>query len=94
MERIGLYVHWPYCTRICPYCDFNVYKNKPNTQTELVAAILTDVHYWREMSGARVLTSIHFGGGTPSLLSAKNMQRIIDTATGLWDRADNLEIGL
>ncbi len=94
MERIGLYVHWPYCTRICPYCDFNVYKNKADTQTELVAAILTDLQYWREMSGARVLSSIHFGGGTPSLLSAKNMQRIIDTATGLWDRADNLEIGL
>ena len=94
MERIGLYVHWPYCTRICPYCDFNVYKNKADTQTELVAAILTDLQYWREMSGARVLSSIHFGGGTPSLLSAKNMQRIIDKATGLWERADNLEIGL
>ncbi len=94
MERIGLYVHWPYCTRICPYCDFNVYKNKPDTQMELMAAILTDLQYWREMSGARVLTSIHFGGGTPSLLRAKNMQRIIDKAVGLWGSADNLEIGL
>ncbi|MCF6220271.1 MAG: radical SAM family heme chaperone HemW [Robiginitomaculum sp.] len=94
MDKIGLYIHWPYCARICPYCDFNIYKNKADTETPLVQAILLDMHYWREMSGPRNLVSIHFGGGTPSLLSAANLQKTIETAQELWSPSSDLEIGL
>lgn len=94
MRSIGLYVHWPYCTRLCPYCDFNIYKNRPDTEEDLIAALLTDMRYWRGMSGARNLTSIHFGGGTPSLMRPENLGRIIDLAKTLWTSADNLGIGL
>lgn len=94
MDKIGLYIHWPYCARICPYCDFNIYKNKPDGEESLVDAILADMQYWRKMSGARKLTSLHFGGGTPSLLSAAFMQKLIKAAHGLWSPSENLEVGL
>lgn len=94
MDKIGLYIHWPYCARICPYCDFNIYKNKADMETSLVAAMLADMKYWREISGARQLVSIHFGGGTPSLLTARNMQKLIGLAKKLWLPVEGLEIGL
>ncbi len=60
----------------------------------LVDAILVDMDYWRQQSGARRLVSIHFGGGTPSLLSAQNLGRIIERAAHLWRAAKDMEIGL
>ncbi len=94
MDTIALYIHWPYCARICPYCDFNIYKNKPDMADALVDAVLADMKYWRQLSGPRKLVSMHFGGGTPSLLAAKNLGRIIEQAGQYWNRAANTEIGL
>ena len=94
MDKIGLYIHWPFCARICPYCDFNIYKSKPDTEEVLVSAILDDLKYWRAQSGPRKLASIHFGGGTPSLMNPQNLQRVIDLAVQLWTPANNLEVGL
>jgi len=94
MDKIGLYIHWPYCARICPYCDFNIYKNKAGMEDTLVAAILADMKYWRRQSGQRSLASIHFGGGTPSLLAAENMKKLIEAAQELWTPAHDLEVGL
>lgn len=93
-NQIGLYIHWPYCARICPYCDFNIYKNKAGAEAQLVKAMLADMRHWREMSGPRTLVSIHFGGGTPSLLAAANVQKFIETAQNLWSPERDLEIGL
>lgn len=61
---LGLYVHWPYCARICPYCDFNVYRPK-GEDAALLAAMLDDLAHWRARTGPRRLASLHFGGGTP-----------------------------
>ena len=94
IDTLSLYVHWPYCTRICPYCDFNIYKNKTGIQEALVAAILLDMRYGREHYGPRHLSSIHFGGGTPSLLSPKNLGRVLDLAVELWSPVPDIEIGL
>jgi putative oxygen-independent coproporphyrinogen III oxidase len=98
MDKIGLYIHWPYCARICPYCDFNIYKNKEgvgaDTEADLVDAMLADMEHWRKMSGSRTLVSIHFGGGTPSLLAPDNIHKFIEKAKNLWTPTDNLEIGL
>lgn len=94
MDKIGLYIHWPYCARICPYCDFNIYKNKADMEADLVGAVLDDMEYWRRLSGPRFLVSIHFGGGTPSLLAAENIQKLIEKAKKIWSPADDLEIGL
>ena len=94
MQDIGVYIHWPYCARLCPYCDFNIYKHKQGSQDALVEALLTDMQYWRELSGKRALTSIHFGGGTPSLLRRQNLAKCIDQALTLWTPAKDMEIAI
>ncbi len=88
---LAVYVHWPYCARICPYCDFNVYKRKADDG--LIPAILTDLSYWRERSGPRQITSIHFGGGTPSLMTPSQIRAVIDHVNLLWG-FDDIEIAL
>ena len=66
---VSLYIHWPYCARICPYCDFNVTRDRGQaSQRALFDAILIDLKTQAEMIGPRRLASIFFGGGTPSLL--------------------------
>jgi len=90
---LGLYLHWPYCARICPYCDFNVYRSRAS-HNDLVEAILTDMGHWRELTGQRRLASIHFGGGTPSLLKPAQLERLIARAEDLWGFETGIEIGL
>ncbi|WP_323760750.1 radical SAM family heme chaperone HemW [Maricaulis sp.] len=92
-DALGLYLHWPYCARICPYCDFNVYRPKGNDEA-LLAAILTDMSDWRARTGDRPLASLHFGGGTPSLMKPDWIARVIETAERLWGFAPGIEIGL
>tara|TARA_R110002073_G_scaffold7591_4_gene43148 strand:+ start:721 stop:1875 length:1155 start_codon:yes stop_codon:yes gene_type:complete len=92
-DALGLYVHWPYCARICPYCDFNVYRPK-GQEDALLEAILADMTHWRELGGARSLASIHFGGGTPSLMTGAQIERLISHAETLWGLDDGAEIGL
>jgi len=91
MDKLAVYIHWPYCARICPYCDFNVYKRREDDV--LLPAILTDLAHWREMSGPREVTSIHFGGGTPSLMTSAQVGAVIDEVTTLWGLGD-IEIAL
>lgn len=92
-DALGLYVHWPYCARICPYCDFNVYRPK-GEEAALLSAILDDMAHWRTRTGARALASLHFGGGTPSLMSQDQLEAVIAQADRLWGFADGAEIGL
>ena len=93
---LGVYVHWPYCARICPYCDFNVVRDRGKTdeQAALADAIVADLEAQRALTGERTLLSIFFGGGTPSLMDPGEVARVIDAAKRLWSPADDLEISL
>jgi putative oxygen-independent coproporphyrinogen III oxidase len=93
---IGIYVHWPYCARICPYCDFNVVRDrgKAAEQAALAAAILADLKAQAGEIGRRRLVSIFFGGGTPSLMAPDHAAEIIATARSLFDAHDDLEVTL
>ena len=91
-EPLAVYIHWPYCARICPYCDFNVYKNRDDQ--DLVEAICQDLSSWRDRSGPRRVTSIHFGGGTPSLMAPDDISRLISEVDRLWTMASHAEIAL
>lgn len=82
MDKLAVYIHWPYCARICPYCDFNVYKRREDDT--LLPAILQDLSYWRELSGPREISSIHFGGGTPSLMHPTQVGAVINQVDKLW----------
>ena len=90
----GVYIHWPFCTQICPYCDFNVYAAKTRDPAPLVDAILNDLTYWRDQSGPRRVDSVFFGGGTPSLIPASSVSRVIAKIDQLWGLAGNAEISL
>lgn len=91
-DTLAIYIHWPYCARICPYCDFNVYKARRDEG--LVSAIIKDLSYWRKWSGPRKITSVHFGGGTPSLMRSGDVETIIKTIRDLWTIASNFEIAI
>ncbi len=93
---MGLYVHWPYCARICPYCDFNVVRERGRTaeKAALGQAILADLARQRALTGPRALVSIFLGGGTPSLMDPDLAGRIIAAARSLWSPAADLEVTL
>ena len=90
---LGLYIHWPYCRRICPYCDFNVYKARAY-DGDLTEALIADLAGWAEIAGERAFTSIHFGGGTPSLMTPQDVARVIEAADRLFGLKAGAEIGL
>ena len=83
---LGVYVHWPYCARICPYCDFNVYRDRGRApeQAALVEAIVQDLTTQAALTGPRTLVSVFFGGGTPSLMDPATTARIIERARALF----------
>ncbi|MEO0399012.1 MAG: radical SAM family heme chaperone HemW [Pseudomonadota bacterium] len=81
---IAVYVHWPYCERICPYCDFNVYKNREVDAAAWRAALIADLQAWAARTGPRRLQSLYFGGGTPSLCPPSIIEAVIETCLSLW----------
>lgn len=93
---LGVYVHWPYCARICPYCDFNVFKAKgrEGEAADLARAIVADLEAQAALTGPRELVSIFFGGGTPSLMDPAWAAEIIAAARRLWTPAGDLEVSL
>ncbi len=93
---LGVYVHWPYCARICPYCDFNVVRDRGQDarKAALTAAILADLAAHRALTGPRNLVSVFLGGGTPSLMAPGDVARVIAAARALWTPATDLEVTL
>ncbi|MGA0603592.1 radical SAM family heme chaperone HemW [Caulobacter sp. KR2-114] len=93
---LGVYVHWPYCARICPYCDFNVVRERGRTaeKAALGAAILADLAAQRALTGPRRLVSVFLGGGTPSLMDPALAGEVIATARRLWSPDADLEVTL
>jgi oxygen-independent coproporphyrinogen-3 oxidase len=94
MNGFGIYVHWPYCARICPYCDFNVYRARAPDNTALIAAIEADLAGHAQRFGKRTARSLFFGGGTPSLLSGAEIARLIDAAARAFTLEADCEITL
>ncbi|WP_439476512.1 radical SAM family heme chaperone HemW [Brevundimonas sp.] len=93
---MALYVHWPYCARICPYCDFNVVRDRGRVgeQAALVEAILADMEAQAALIGPRRLASIFFGGGTPSLMAPEAVAAVIARARTLFPPRGPIEITL
>jgi putative oxygen-independent coproporphyrinogen III oxidase len=92
---LGVYVHWPYCARICPYCDFNVFKDRGGEEPAALArAIVADLEAQAALTGPRTLTSVFLGGGTPSLMDPAWAAEIVAAAKRLWSPAPDLEVTL
>lgn len=95
LPPLSLYVHLPWCERKCPYCDFNSYQASTGFQEErYTAALLADLSLAAEAGAARGLSSIFFGGGTPSLFGAASIARILEAAEQTLGFAPDIEITL
>jgi putative oxygen-independent coproporphyrinogen III oxidase len=90
----GVYIHWPYCARICPYCDFNVYAAKARDTAPLFDAILRDLEGWHVRTGERQVDSVFFGGGTPSLMTGKQVEAALAQVDKLWGLKPGAEVTL
>ncbi len=84
LSPLAVYVHWPYCAAICPYCDFNRYLNPGVVWQEWMEAFSADIKTWKKRLGPRELSSIFFGGGTPSLMHPDLVQGIIEALQAQW----------
>lgn len=94
MTKFGVYIHWPFCKSKCPYCDFFSQVRNDVDQDSIVDSYLEDIAFYAQKTGHREVTSIFFGGGTPSLLSPQNIERIISAIDNNWTLSTNAEISL
>ncbi|MEP7315198.1 MAG: radical SAM family heme chaperone HemW [Sphingomicrobium sp.] len=93
-EPLALYVHWPFCVSKCPYCDFNSHVRDSVDHGAWRDALLRDLAHEAALLADRELTSIFFGGGTPSLMEPATAEAVIRAATDAWVPADDIEITL
>jgi oxygen-independent coproporphyrinogen-3 oxidase len=93
-EPLALYVHWPFCVSKCPYCDFNSHVRATVDQGAWREALLTDLDHEARLLPDRNLTSIFFGGGTPSLMDPTTVEAIVKAAQQHWPADDRIEITL
>ncbi|WP_017999012.1 radical SAM family heme chaperone HemW [Paracoccus sp. N5] len=90
----ALYVHWPFCAAKCPYCDFNSHVTASIDQGRWLAAYRSEIARLGRETPGRVLNSIFFGGGTPSLMAPETVAGVIEAARVAWPFANDIEITL
>ncbi|MEC7256358.1 MAG: radical SAM protein, partial [Pseudomonadota bacterium] len=90
----GLYVHWPFCAAKCPYCDFNSHVARTIDHAAWLTEYRREIERVSGLTGPRVLNSIFFGGGTPSLMQPETVAAVIDAARKGWQFANDIEITL
>ena len=88
----GIYVHWPFCARKCPYCDFNSHVQDTINHGQWLKAYLNELRYYANDMPDRVVTSVFFGGGTPSLMKPQVIGEILTEIGRLWNCSEDLEI--
>lgn len=94
MAPVSLYIHWPFCLSKCPYCDFNSHVRESYDEIQWQQALCEELQRIQQLIGSRQLTTIFFGGGTPSLIQPRTIELIINEASRLWKVPSNLEITL
>ncbi|MBS3980429.1 MAG: coproporphyrinogen III oxidase [Rhodobacteraceae bacterium] len=90
----GLYLHWPFCQSKCPYCDFNSHVAASVDQSRWLTAFQAEIDRIGALTQGRVLNTVFFGGGTPSLMEATTVQGILDRIRATWTLANDIEITL
>jgi oxygen-independent coproporphyrinogen-3 oxidase len=90
----GLYLHWPFCKALCPYCDFNSYVSAEIDQARWQRAYLSEIDRIAAETGPRVLSTVFFGGGTPSLMEPAIVAAVIKRVRARWPMANDPEITL
>ncbi len=91
----GLYVHWPFCLAKCPYCDFNSHVRHGGIDSGAFGqALVRELKQFAQRTKGRTVTSVFFGGGTPSLMPPDTVGDVLDAAADYWGIASNAEVTL
>jgi oxygen-independent coproporphyrinogen-3 oxidase len=94
-DPFAVYVHWPFCLSKCPYCDFNSHVRLGGyDEARYVRAIETELAATADRVPGRTVSTIFFGGGTPSLMQPSSVQSILDAIAGNWNIARDVEVTL
>jgi putative oxygen-independent coproporphyrinogen III oxidase len=94
-EPFGVYVHWPFCLAKCPYCDFNSHvRHGDVAEDRFLAAYLAELDHFAALAPGRIVSSVFFGGGTPSLMQPRTVAASLDRIAKLWGVAPDVEITL
>ena len=93
-RAFGLYVHWPFCQSKCPYCDFNSHVTETVDHDAWASALSHEIKRLADELPDRVLSSVFFGGGTPSLMPVETVDQVIQTARAAWTPSNSIEISL
>lgn len=94
VKDIALYVHWPFCLNKCPYCDFNSHVREQVDSDLWRSALLQELEHFGQKTKGRKLTSVFFGGGTPSLMAVQTVGSILESLGNYWSIAEDIEITL
>jgi putative oxygen-independent coproporphyrinogen III oxidase len=95
LSGFGIYVHWPFCKAKCPYCDFNSHVRHEAVDTNSFAdALVAELKYMATRTPGRSVSSVFFGGGTPSLMPPKAVAQVLDAIAAFWSIQPNAEITL
>ena len=94
LEPLAVYIHWPFCVSKCPYCDFNSHVRATIDEAGWRDALLADLAHEAALLPGRRVTSIFFGGGTPSLMDPATTGAVIDAVARHWSLDANCEITL
>ena len=91
----GIYVHWPFCAAKCPYCDFNSHvRHQAPDQVEYAAAYEREIAHMAALQPGREVTSVFFGGGTPSLMEPATVSRVLEAIDKAWPSRSGMEVTL
>jgi len=90
----GIYVHWPFCRAKCPYCDFNSHVRESVDHARWRRALLAELDHYASETEGRTVTSVFFGGGTPSLMAPETVAAVIERIADRWPLANDVEISL
>jgi oxygen-independent coproporphyrinogen-3 oxidase len=93
-SQFGIYIHWPFCAAKCPYCDFNSHVAETIDHEAWRKAYSREIAYYADLSKGKTVTSIFFGGGTPSLMEPATTQKVIDDIQRHWRISNDCEITL
>jgi len=93
-QKFALYIHWPFCLSKCPYCDFNSHVRASIDEDSWEESLLKELDHTARRLGPREITSIFFGGGTPSLMRPQTVDALIKRALTHWSATSNIEITL
>ena len=96
MSLLGVYIHIPFCLSKCPYCSFNSYGANPVPENVYIEALLSEIRFIsiEHFSDYRVVDTIYFGGGTPSLFSPFSVEKVLDAINSYYSFSDDIEITL